>query len=273
MQYILLNLLKVLLLSTKDEHINLKDDVISIFQNQKFLNCIVSGIQINYIFVRGYFINFVESCLPIFSNILDKNSNLKIAKRLINTTTDFLVSRIKYNFIPKNENKFNSMQLHEDDKYFIVKNYIEQYKEFKQLDENDVNVIIKGLKNMLFHFLNISNPDLSPYKINWLELKKEIFNQSSSNFSIFGFLGGGKNSDSKNKENQEQNIEIGIQIIDILQDVIASFCTVWVNDSGLKNSKDFCLNEYGMLANSFKKFSFSENKKKIKLYYTDKMNS
>ena len=264
MQVQLVNLLKVLLLSTKDEHLNFKDDVVSIFQNQKFLNCIVSGIQINYIFVRGYFINFVESCLPIFSNILDKNSNLKIAKRLINTTTDFLVSRIKYNFIPKNENKFNSMQLHEDDKYFIVKNYIEQYKEFKQLDENDVNVIIKGLKNMLFHFLNITNPDLSPYKINWLELKKEIFNQSSSNFSIFGFLGGGKNSDSKNKENQEQNIEIGIQIIDILQDVIASFCTVWVNDSGLKNSKDFCLNEYGMLANSFEEFSFSEYQKKNK---------
>ena len=263
MQVQLINLLKVLLLSTKDEHLNFKEDTVSIFNNSKFLNCIVSGIQINYIFVRGYFINFVESCLPIFSNILDKNSNLKIAKRLINTTTDFLVSRIKYNIIPTTENKLNSMQLKEDDKYFIVKNYIEQYKDFKQLDENDVNVIIKGLKNILFHFLNITNPDLSPYKINWLECKKEIFNQSTSNFSIFGFFGSsGKNNDSKNKENLEQNQEIGIQIIDILQDVIASFCTVWINDSGMKNSKDFCLNEFGMLANSFEEFSFSEYQKK-----------
>jgi hypothetical protein len=28
----------------------------------------------------------------------------------------------------------------------------------KDFDENDVNVIIKGLRQILFHFMNIENP-------------------------------------------------------------------------------------------------------------------
>ena len=127
--------------------------------------CINLGIQINYIFVRGHFINFVECCLPIFRNILDQDSNLKIAQKLIITTTEFLVKRVKFyenldmnnNINDYINNKLSHMQ-NSNSKLFIVKNYLEEYKEFKTLDENDVMVIIKGLKQILFHFIKIEKP-------------------------------------------------------------------------------------------------------------------
>ena len=264
MQVQLLNLLKVLLLNTKEEHQNFKQDAINIFNSKKFHECIVSGIQINYIFVRGYFINFVESCLPIFSNILDQDSNLAIAKRLIHTTTDFLVSRVKYNFLASKTNKLNSMELEEGDNYFIIKNFINKYKDYKKLDENDLNVITKGLKNILFHFLKIDNSD----KINWDVLKKQITSsRTGGSFSFFGLFKGGSSQESQDKKG-----EIKYEIIEILQDVFASFCTCWINNSDSYMSKDFCLNEHGLLGNSYEDMTFNENINTISLFKKQKQN-
>ena len=264
MQVQLLNLLKVLLLNTKEEHQNFKQDAINIFNSKKFHECIVSGIQINYIFVRGYFINFVESCLPIFSNILDQDSNLAIAKRLIHTTTDFLVSRVKYNFLASKTNKLNSMELEEGDNYFIIKNFIDKYKDYKKLDENDLNVITKGLKNILFHFLKIDNSD----KINWDVLKKQITSsRTGGSFSFFGLFKGGSSQESQDKKG-----EIKYEIIEILQDVFASFCTCWINNSDSYMSKDFCLNEHGLLGNSYEDMTFNENINTISLFKKQKQN-
>ena len=41
----------------------------------------------------------------------------------------------------------------------IFKNYLEEYKEYKRYDENDVLMILKGIKDILFYFLNINNDD------------------------------------------------------------------------------------------------------------------
>ena len=178
MQVQLINLLKVLLIGTSNIHDKYKEQVRIIVNDNMFQKCIVSGIQINYIFVRGYFINFVESCLPVFKNVLNLGQNLNLAKKLILTNTDFLVSRVKYNNFTKNENKkgvikiennnninndeedekyenYSSLYLDEENKYFILKNYLKEYKDLKKLDENDILVIIKGLKNIIFHFLEI----------------------------------------------------------------------------------------------------------------------
>ncbi len=238
MQVQLINLLKALLVSTQNEHKNYKEQLNMIFNSNMFQNCIVNGIQINYIFVRGYFINFVENCLPVFKNVLTFNQNLNLAKKLILTTTDFLVSRVKYNIIPKKENNiieenknkindennnnlkeeennkkyenYSSLYLNEGDKFFIVKNYLKEYKELKKLDENDVTVIIKGLKNIIFHFLDIkeiqnndiikisqnqnSNMTLQNYNYNtqneefsWENIKSLI--NTSNKTSIFSFFG------------------------------------------------------------------------------------
>ena len=71
MQVQLINLLKVLIIETNNIHEVYKDQVRMIINDNMFQKCIVSGIQLNYIFVRGYFINFVESCLPVFKNVLN----------------------------------------------------------------------------------------------------------------------------------------------------------------------------------------------------------
>ena len=69
------------------------------------------------------------------SNIVELNNNLIDINRINNN-----------NIVPQNE------------KFFILENYLEEYKESKVFDENDVNIIIKGIKEILFHFLAISGP-------------------------------------------------------------------------------------------------------------------
>ena len=320
MQVQLINLLKAILISTANEHQNFKEQVNMILNSNMFQNCIVNGIQINYIFVRGYFINFVESCLPIFKNVLTFNQNLILAKKLILTTSDFLVSRVKYNTIQKinkniknddqikngeNNNQdvnlgkyenYSSLYLNEEDKYFIVKNYLKEYKDLKKLDENDVTVIIKGLKNIIFHFLNISEIKLNKNNndensFDWENIKIAI--NSSNKAKFFGFFslfsyGANKpavqninlnrvktvspynniyNNNSNEEENLAENMEISnddiIQkILEITEDIIASLIVCWRNSSENEQIKDYCLNEFGILSLSsdFENVSFMENK-------------
>jgi hypothetical protein len=188
MQVQLLNLLKVLLFNTQNVHLEFKQQAVNIFNSQLLHDCITLGIQINYIFVRSHFIYFVECCLPIFRDILDNEQNLRIAQRLLITTSDFLVRRVRYfdnnfegrtNYSLNHTNtntsatvlnndgikKLSHMEIGLNSKFYIIKNYLEEYKEFKILDENDVNVIIKGLKQILFHFMNIERPVSGPDKM------------------------------------------------------------------------------------------------------------
>lgn len=263
MQVQLLNLLKVLLLSTKDEHLNFKQDAINIFNSRKLHDCIVNGIQINYSFVRGYFINFVESCLPIFSNILEQDANLEIAKRLINTTIDFLVSRVKI----RNNTTSNINIL--SGNYFLVKNYLDQYQYSKILDENDVNVIIKGLKNILFHFLKVDAPVPNAFRVNWESLKKEMLSKSGTSFSFFGLW---RNSTTPSvttstpTEADKTKKDIKNEIIEILQDVFASFCTCWINTSNTYVNRDYCLCKHGLLGNTYDDITTSENINSMTLF-------
>ena len=294
MQVQLVNLLKVLLISTADEHKNFKEQAIMIFNCDMFQDCIVAGIQINYIFVRGYFIHFVESCLPVFKNIMDSNQHLNLGKKLISTTTDFLVSRVKYNIINKSEksdkknilinkfNNFNSLYLDENDGYFIVKNYLRDYKELKKLDENDITVIIKGLKNIIFHFLDIKQIDFidsnnnqnnndSNYEdgnFGWNNIKENILSSNKSIISsFFGFFSYAATNVEKNvgstiEEEGEKKIseeEIVNRVLDLCEDVIASLCVCWKNSSQNIQIKDYCLNEFGILSSDCDDVSFLEN--------------
>ena len=140
MQVQLLNLLKVLLFNTQNVHKQYDVQSINIFNSQLLHDCLNLGLQINYIFVRSHFISFVECCLPIFRDMLDQDSNLRIANKLIVTTSDFLVRRVKYysNFFKKHHNK----EIKNEDKqfshlynknFFAVKNYLDEYKEIKSL--------------------------------------------------------------------------------------------------------------------------------------------
>ena len=350
MQVQLINLLKVLIIGTNSIHDKYKEQVRIIVNDNMFQKCIVNGIQINYIFVRGYFIKFVESCLPVFKNVLNLGQNLNLAKKLILTNTNFLVSRVKYNNFKKIENNnininyinneeekyenYSSLYLEENDKYFILKNYLKEYKDLKKLDENDILVIIKGLKNIIFHFLEIkeeNNNDIlkmiNPNQIsndkvplnfaytlkknynnvenntneefNWENIKT-ILNSSTKPyfFTFFGLFSSSSNTtsqiqttpqekidnldpESKYKLNcgiklEEENIEnipdnvnisnedIIQKILEITEDIIASLVVCWINSSENEQTKDYCLNENGILSGDFDEMTFMENKEKEK---------
>lgn len=138
MQVQLLNLLKVLLFNTQNVHKEYAVQSVNIFNSQILHDCLNMGLQINYIFVRSHFISFVECCLPIFRDLLDQDSNLRIANKLIVTTSDFLVRRVKYysNFFKIHHNKeINSDEMkfsHLHNKsFFAIKNYLGEYREIK----------------------------------------------------------------------------------------------------------------------------------------------
>ena len=133
MQVQLLNLLKVLLFNTQMVHKDFIQQAINIFNSQLLHDCLNMGIQINYIFVRSHFISFLECCLPIFRDILDQDSNLRIANKLLITTSDFLVRRVKYytgsitrssvliDEKMNNLRKLSHMEFTDSNKFFIIK--------------------------------------------------------------------------------------------------------------------------------------------------------
>ena len=174
-----LNLLKVILFNTQSVHTDFKASAKKIFDSSILHQCIILGIQDNYIFVRSHFISFLESCLPIFKNVLEANSHIEIASKLLISISDYLFKRVNLykksfdnDITPISDNNlYNRLQtkssnissassnknLNLQDKFFILENYTEENKENKVIDENDVNIILKGIKQILFHFLDISN--------------------------------------------------------------------------------------------------------------------
>jgi len=182
MQVQLLNLLKVILFNTQSVHQDFKDTSKRIFDSSILHQCIILGIQDNYIFVRSHFISFLESCLPIFRNVLEPNSHIEIASKLLISISDYLFKRVNLfkkafnidvvynnnnnllnnkmnnNLINISQSVSNNNLLQQIEKFFILENYLEEYKDNKVFDENDVNIIIKGIKEILFHFLAITTP-------------------------------------------------------------------------------------------------------------------
>ena len=283
MQVQLLNVLKVLLFNTQLVHKDFIKQAVNIFNSQILHDCITLGIQIKYIFVRSHFISFVECCLPIFRDILDLESNHRIANKLIITTSDFLVRRVEYHPIGYNGQMtknsigdslpliYSSDNNAQRPKLFIIKNYLEQNKELKSFDENDVIVVIKGLKQILLHFLNIETPIHNSDKINWTEFKK-LLNSKTNSSSFRDYLSSLFSSKSfEDSANKKNNSQLSLEIFGIFEDVLASFVCCWISDSENYMTKDMCLNENGILAysnsedykyssNNNEEFSFGTNK-------------
>lgn len=246
MQLQLLNLLKILVIDTKDEHVNpqFREDAITMVSNRTMLNCLEKGIQNNNFFIRGYFISFMEGCLPIFSQILDEATINGTTFCLIRITSYFLAGRVKsYKNISCTSSHIFSQYNSQNDK-FIIKNYLEEYKEAKILDENDLLIIVKGLKSIIFHFLNINKP-VTPQSADWGNVRETI-QVNTSRYSLANLLSfATKDEPSKLKE--EKSIIKSIYSGQ-LEDILSSFLVVWTNQSGDYHSKDYCLNDNGILA-------------------------
>ena len=157
MQVQLLSVLRVLYFNS---NIIDKNEILNLFYNDILIKVLIKGMTRDYFFVREHFINFTKDCLYILKNNMKDINGIKnlfnVGQNFINSLVRYLGSRVT---IEKNGRKEIDKFSHFDagNNQIIFKNYLEEYKEYKRYDENDVLMILKGIKDILFYFLNIND--------------------------------------------------------------------------------------------------------------------
>ena len=254
MQVQLLNLLKVLLFTPGSNNSggltnsnsnsnnnntliglnNVRDDIMNnglnaynskaaetLFSSKVLHNCINLGITIDYTFVRTHFLMFLETCFPIFKEVLHYDENIKIGSKLLITSAAYLIKRICYyenlnlkKLISTDYKQAEVSALNLKNKnFFLIKNYLNEYIESKSYDENDIVLIIKGSRNILYHFLGIESIVNNVNDINWTDIDNRIFSSDTLNKFIYdkkflGFFNNAKSNYLVNK-NGSNNSNLG----------------------------------------------------------------
>ena len=285
MQLQLLSLLKVLYFNSSPAHLSYKNIVLSLFQNETLIQVLIKGMTRDFFFVREHFINFTKDCLPIFRNIMGDINGIKnlfnFGQSFISALINFLSKRVYIERIGrKDTDKFSHFDpIHNK---FIFKNYLEEYKEYKKYDENDILLILKGIKDILFHFLSFTNindnnsnnninynstnqnilldtTNLEDFQIpifnknifngNWVNYKQYLISRDKTTSSFIEFIS--NFFDSNDFDKQEQNEEISYmpknlysnQIFNLLNGLLLT----WINQSEKYVVYDYCLNNNGIL--------------------------
>ena len=246
MQVQLLSVLRVLYFNTSSVHLQYKEDSFSLFGSQNLLNCLVKGMTRDYFFVRENYINFTRECLPLFKRIMDdekgKKTYYKFGGAFIKSLTFNLSAKININTKGrKDTERFSHFDEKNNANYFIFKNYLDEYKEYKLFDDSDVLLILKGIKDIIFYFLNIKSK--SSYTMNWAEFKKDLIESLKEPSGFFGSL---FSSDSDKQKNAlDENIKnlLSSQIMDLMNCLLLT----WINTSDKYEPFDYCLNCNGIL--------------------------
>ena len=193
MQVQLLSILQVLYFNSSPAHLSNKKIVLSLF-NETLIKVLIKGMTRDYFFVREHFINFTKDCLPIFRNVMGDINGMKdlfyVGQNFISALIQYLSKRVYIERIGrKDTDKFSHFNTVNNK--LIFKNYLEEYKEYKRYDENDILLLLKGIKDILFHFLSITNINEPNTNIN--------LNNNSINNQM--------NSLGKTKQNDENNTQ------------------------------------------------------------------
>ena len=231
---------------------NMKNLILSLLNDDILKNVLIKGMTSNYYFVRENFINFTKNCLPIFTSIIDKKQELVT---IVGIGIDFLSALVnslsKKIYVDKIGRKDIEKFSHFDNENnnVIFKNYLEEYKEYKTYDENDILLLLKGIKDILLYYLNIDYNDkdntkekntfgvipLSIFrrnksrsfhlnnnamnnnvgvdfdKINWIEFKKNVINlPKENNTNQIFLLNLSEDNNSFNDSNVNKEEEITI---------------------------------------------------------------
>ena len=285
MQVQLLSLLKVLYFNSSPAHLSYKNIVLSLFQNETLIQVLIKGMTRDFFFVREHFINFTKDCLPIFRIVMGDINGIKnlfnFGQNFISALVNYLSKRV---YIERNGRKDTDKFSHFDqtNNKLIFKNYLEEYKEYKKYDENDILLILKGIKDILFHFLSFTNindnnsntninnnpsndkisldmkniedfqiPILNKniFKGNWIDYKQYLVSRDKTTSSFIEFIS--NFFDSNDFDKQEQNEEISYmpknlysnQILNLLNGLLLT----WINQSDRYVVYDYCLNSNGIL--------------------------
>ena len=245
MQVQLLSVLKVLYFKTDSIHSSHKKEAFELFGNKTLIECLYNGIINDIFFVREIFINFTGECLVHLRSVIYDNNGEKnyysFGQWFLSELTKFLSKRITIDIKGrKDTEKFS----HFDDKnninYFIFKNYLDEYKEYKFFDEGDILLLLKGIKQITFHFFNINSISINKEVQFWFEFKNKLIeNLKTPSGFLFGLF------TEEKKENIDVNIKrlFSTQISKLLQ----SFLLTWINKSNKYVPFDYCVSVNGIL--------------------------
>ena len=246
MQLQILSLLKVLYFTTSPVHLKYKSDAFILLSNHSLINCLTKGMTRDYFFVRENFINFTRECLPCLKRVMDdeegKTTYFEFGSTFIASLNQYLANQITIDVKGrKDTERFSHFDDRSNVNYFIFKNYLDEYKEYKLFDEGDVLLILKGIKDVTFHFLNIvpnnkkSNDFWADFKNNLIETQKV-----PSGF-FFGLFAG----EETPKNDLDKNVKglFSSQIMNLLNSLLLT----WINKSDKYEPYDYCLNVNGIL--------------------------
>ena len=283
MQVQLLSVLKVLYFNSSPAHLSNKNIILTLFQNETLIKVLIKGMTRDFFFVREHFINFTKDCLPIFRIVMGDINSIKnlfsFGQSFIAALTHYLSKRVYIEKIGrKDTEKFSHFD--SNNNKLIFKNYLEEYKEYKKYDENDILLVLKGIRDILFHFLSFNNindnkniktnnlsseekinddnnlfnneiPILNKniFNGNWIDYKQYLISRDKTTSSFIEFIS--NFFDSNDFDKQEQNEEIAYmpknlysnQIFNLLNGLLLT----WVNQSEKYEVYDYCLNSNGIL--------------------------
>ena len=281
-------LLSVLKVQYFNPYIINKNEILNLFYNETLIKVLIKGMTRDYFFVREHFINFTKDCLYMFRNNLKDISGIKnlfnVGQNFIGSLTNYLGTRIYIEKIGRKEiDKFSHFD--SGNNQIIFKNYLEEYKEYKRYDENDVLMILKGIKDILFYFLNINNNNgsnsngndknkeynnLDNYKqidennyqtqeissINkkifngsWFEYKLNLISRDKTSSSFIEFISNFFDSNDFDKIEQDEELSLLPKNLYTSQifNLLNGLILTWINQSEKYEVYDYCLNNNGIL--------------------------
>ena len=246
MQVQLLSVLRVLYFKTSAVHLKYKTDTLYLFANQNLINCLTKGMTRDYYFVRENYINFTRECLPLFKKIMmndekGKSTFYRLGGTFMLALAVNLSRKISIDMKGrKDTERFSHFDQKNNANYFIFKNYLDEYKEYKLFDESEVILILKGIKDITFYFLNIT-PQTSDSTI-WPYFKNNLIESLKSSSGFFNLF---SSDNEKPKNALDENIKglFTSQIMDLMNCLLLT----WINKSDKYEPYDFCLNCNGIL--------------------------
>ena len=262
MQVQLLSVLKVIYFNSSSVHLKSMENkkaALSLFLNKNLHKCLIMGMTSEYFFVRENFIKFTVSCLPHFNNVMNDNNGYKhlfeIGANFISGLTKYIGGRIEIDMKGRKDTEKFSL-FDKKNNAVIFKNYLDEYKEYKRYDDNDILMLLTGLRDIIFQFMggNIDKKgkerkSKSKSNMYWIELKKMMSGNKKNNLNISNFfsnLFGLENESNENKEGEisvmPKNLFNG-QIYNLMNCLLLT----WINKSDKYEDYDFCLNSNGIL--------------------------
>ena len=264
MQVQLLSVLRVIYFNSSNVHLKSqanKTNVLSLFQNENLHKCLIKGMTSDYFYVRENFIKFTVSCLPYFSKVMNDISGLK---KIYNIGANYIFSLIKNvgrrieieKKGRKDTEKFSLFDIKNSD--IVFKNYLDEYKEYKRYDENDILMLLTGIRDILFQFMSndagIIKEDNKKKNKNakleyWAIFKKLLIENKKSTSGINNFFNNMSVDETDIKDDKDGEISVMPKNLfnGLIYNLIDCLLLTWINQSDKYQDYDYCLNLNGIL--------------------------